>query len=110
MCGITGIYAFSRPAEEYREQLRNSVMCLSRRGPDKQAQYIHNQVGLGHARLSIIDVSEAGSQPMSDHTGRYTIIFNGEIYNFHHLKELLKDKNIPYHSTSDTEVLLYLYL
>ena len=110
MCGITGIYSFEKPAAEFSQDLVKSVAALSKRGPDKQAHYIHNQVGLGHARLSIMDVSDAGSQPMTDYTGRYTIIFNGEIYNFLELKDLLKDKEIPFRSTSDTEVLLYLYI
>lgn len=109
MCGITGIYSFEKPAADYAEDLQRAVKTLSKRGPDKQAWFMDRQVGLGHARLSILDTSDAGSQPMTDHTGRYTIVFNGEIYNFWQLKELLRDKTIPFRSTSDTEVLLYLY-
>lgn len=84
--------------------------CLSSRGPDAQGFFDTYFTGLGHRRLSIIDTSSDGKQPMTDHTGRYTIVFNGEIFNFPELKKSLLDKQVPFHSQTDTEVLLNLYI
>lgn len=111
MCGIAGVYHFKKQAEEYRQGLLSACTALSMRGPDSQAIYTHGHCGLAHARLSILDVSNAGSQPMTDATGRYTIVFNGEIYNYKQLQSrYLEGKSINFISTSDTEVLLYLYI
>jgi len=60
----------------------NAIQCLAKRGPDAQGVFIHENVVLAHARLSIIDTSAVASQPMTDAGGRYTIIFNGEFFNF----------------------------
>lgn len=110
MCGIAGIYHFHEQAVTFESHLKSAGISLSKRGPDFQSQFVDGHVGLVHARLSILDVSMAGAQPMTDFTGRYTIIFNGEIYNYQQLKiQYLSDKQIPFKSTSDTEVLLYLY-
>src|SRR5690606_21981841 len=67
-------------------------------------------VGLGHRRLSIIDISSSANQPMSDPTDRYKIVFNGEIFNFNSLKEKLIGKGVHFTTHSDTEVLLQLYI
>lgn len=84
---------------------------LVHRGPDGEGQWISDNglVGLGHRRLSILDLSEAGAQPMHYANGRYTITFNGEIYNYLELKSQLLQKGYSFHSDSDTEVLLALY-
>jgi asparagine synthase (glutamine-hydrolysing) len=109
MCGIVGY--FSKTETELKAPLEAALRALNKRGPDKQvAQILSPQVGFGHARLSIIDTSEDGTQPMSDPSGRYTIIFNGEIFNYRDLKaQFLSDKT-DFHSHSDTEVLLHLYM
>lgn len=110
MCGIAGIYHFRKQAVEFQSNLELACVQLSKRGPDFQSQYIDDHVGLAHARLSILDISMAGAQPMTDDSGRYTIIFNGEIYNYRELQnKYLSNKPISFNSTSDTEVLLYLY-
>jgi asparagine synthase (glutamine-hydrolysing) len=83
---------------------------LSQRGPDSSGTFTHGYVGLGHRRLSIIDTSSDGRQPMTDETERYTIIFNGEIFNFPELKQQLIAKGYTFRSSSDTEVLLNLYI
>jgi asparagine synthase (glutamine-hydrolysing) len=83
---------------------------LSQRGPDSSGTFTHGYVGLGHRRLSIIDTSSDGRQPMTDETERYTIIFNGEIFNFPELKQQLVAKGYSFRSSSDTEVLLNLYI
>jgi asparagine synthase (glutamine-hydrolysing) len=110
MCGITGIFTFKEEALSFRTKVENAVSRLHQRGPETSGTYFHDHVALGHARLAIIDVSDAASQPFTDRSGRYTVIFNGEFFNFkEHRNELLK-KGIQLRSESDTEVLLYLYI
>ena len=109
MCGIAGY--FSRDIDHvYQPFLKEAIQTLSKRGPDTQgATTLSQNVGFAHARLSIIDVSSAGNQPMNDETGNFTIIFNGEIFNFRELRaRFLGD--VKLHSESDTEVLLHLYI
>jgi asparagine synthase (glutamine-hydrolysing) len=110
MCGITGIIAFTEKGKEHVHKINASVCTLAKRGPDGEGIYTHDNVALGHRRLAIIDTSNAASQPFSDHTGRYTIIFNGEFFNFKEHRETLLKKAVPLRSTSDTEVLLYLFI
>jgi asparagine synthase (glutamine-hydrolysing) len=110
MCGITGVLAFNEIGRFSLINLQNATDALSKRGPDWSDTYLGFFVGLGHRRLSIIDTSSAGNQPMSDHTGRYTIVFNGEIYNFKHLRNQLEEKGVAFRSHTDTEVLLYAYI
>lgn len=110
MCGIAGIYSFKGKAASYEGKVRAAVLSLSKRGPDSSGIFSDNNVVLGHSRLSIIDITDAASQPFTDESGRYTIIFNGEFYNFRYHKAELQKKGITFRSTSDTEVLLYLYI
>ncbi len=110
MCGITGVYAFTKKGETYFKNVASSVKTLKQRGPDKSAVVTKGKACLGHTRLSIIDLTDAASQPFFDITGRYTIIFNGEIYNYKELREYLIKKGLPLKTNSDTEVLLYLYI
>jgi asparagine synthase (glutamine-hydrolysing) len=108
MCGIVGY--FSKPEAYLEVPLDQALAALSQRGPDRQVSRILSpHVGFGHARLSIIDTTDEGTQPMADETGRYTIVYNGEIFNYKELREkFLSDRK--FHSSSDTEVLLYLYI
>ncbi len=110
MCGITGIFAFNLVGKFNKINVTNATMALEKRGPDFQDIYIDEWVGLGHRRLSIIDTSEGGNQPMWDDSKRYCIIFNGEIFNYLELKADLEKKGVLFHSHSDTEVLLKLYI
>lgn len=110
MCGITGVYAFSGEGKAFFNNVEKSVETLKQRGPDSSGVVTKDKACLGHTRLSIIDLSDAASQPFSDVTGRYTIVFNGEIYNYQELREVLKKKGLPLRTQSDTEVLLYLYI
>jgi asparagine synthase (glutamine-hydrolysing) len=110
MCGITGIYAFNQIGSFYMVNLAKSVDRLSQRGPDGRGTYIEDFVALGHRRLSIIDTSHNAKQPMSDESGRYVMIFNGEIFNFKELRKKLTDKGVSFFSESDSEVLLKLYI
>ncbi len=110
MCGITGIYAFNENAFNYKNKVEKAVSSLRHRGPDDNGIYIHSNVALGHSRLAIIDTSAAASQPFTDASKRYTIVFNGEFYNFKEHRKILKEKGVQFRSNSDTEVLLYLYI
>lgn len=107
MCGIAGIFQISPQGGKYQQLVEKATQKLYRRGPDSRGHYSHEGVWLGHTRLSIIDTSTAAAQPFTDNSGRYTIIFNGEIYNFRQLRELLIQKGIHFSSNSDTEVLLH---
>lgn len=108
MCGIFGIYRKEGVEEGL---LGKAAEVISYRGPDAEGFFVSEDrtVGLAHKRLSIIDLSEAGRQPMCDPEGRLWIVFNGEIYNFPELKETLMAEGFSFRSSSDTEVLLYAY-
>lgn len=106
MCGITGFKKFS-DCFELDKSLESATASLKLRGPDNQSTFIDQPVGLGHTRLSILDTSDRADQPMHDKSGRYTLVYNGEIYNY---KELSKTLNTELTTTSDTEVLLYLLI
>lgn len=110
MCGIAGIYKFNNELVNTSE-LKQMTDSIIHRGPDGEGHWINPRglVGFGHRRLSIIDLSEKGKQPMHYANGRYTITFNGEIYNYIELKKELISKGYQFFSDSDTEVLLALY-
>ena len=110
MCGITGIYAFNEVGRFNMINLARATAALEKRGPDNQGMYTEYFMGLGHRRLSIIDTSPDGNQPMKDETGRFTIVFNGEIYNYEKLRNELVNQGVHFKSRSDTEVLLNLYI
>ncbi len=110
MCGITGLYAFNELGRFNLINLAKATACLSKRGPDDQGMYLDHHVGLGHRRLSIIDLSDHAKQPMAEESGRYTLVFNGEIYNFQALRQQLQQAGFNFKSTSDTEVLLNMYI
>ncbi|HOY31594.1 MAG TPA: asparagine synthase (glutamine-hydrolyzing) [Bacteroidales bacterium] len=110
MCGISGIIAFSETGRNYLQNIHAAVAAMKTRGPDNNGVYINGNVAFGHNRLSVIDVSDAASQPFTDESGRYTIVFNGEFFNFKSHRDQLISRGIQLKSTSDTEVLLYLYM
>jgi len=103
MCGICGIHGIESEKSS-REELDNMVKALHHRGPDARGTYADSSIALGHTRLSIIDLSGSANQPMSDPSGRYTLVFNGEIYNYRSLRKRLDA--YPFQSNSDSEVLL----
>ncbi len=109
MCGITGICAFNEIGRFSMINLSKANDKLEKRGPDYADTFISHYVGLGHRRLSILDTSSAGSQPMQSENKRFTIVFNGEIFNYPLLKKALEDKGHTFISQTDTEVLLKLY-
>lgn len=109
MCGINGIIHFDENRKIDETQLTLMRDVLAHRGPDDKGSFVYNNVGLGHRRLSILDTSAAGHQPFSSPDGRFTIVFNGEIYNYRDFYPELKSKGFSFRSNADTEVLLYLY-
>jgi len=106
MCGLAGVVSFSQNIN-LPDTIRRMTDAMAHRGPDADGFYTNDKIALGHRRLSIIDLSTAANQPIADHTGRYQIIFNGEIYNFRDVKKMLPD--YPFTTDSDTEVLLAAY-
>lgn len=110
MCGIAGIIAATQSVDELHSRLTAMQARLSHRGPDDLGiLFPEPHVGLGHTRLSILDLSPGGHQPMQFADGRFTIVFNGEIYNFRKLRSELKSEGVSFRSHSDTEVILALY-
>lgn len=110
MCGISGIIAFNEKGKEQLAKTTAATESLKLRGPDGGGVFTKNNCALGHRRLSIIDTSDNATQPMTDPQGRFTIIFNGEIFNFKELKEKYFADKLDWHSQSDTEVLLELFI
>lgn len=106
MCGIAGIVKYNKQkAEETR--LLQMMHRMKYRGPNDEGTFIHDGVGLGHVRLSILDLSTAGHQPMEN--GRYAMVFNGEVYNYVELREELITLGHTFHTQTDSEVLLEAY-
>ena len=113
MCGIAGILDFRGLGDADLRAVRGMTETLRHRGPDDSGFYEWPDgapvVALGHTRLSIIDLSAGGHQPMADPTGRYWIVYNGEVYNYRELRVGLERRGHVFTSSSDTEVLLRLY-
>src|SRR5262245_1313034 len=111
MCGIAGLFHFARQERVSEAKLIAMRDCMVHRGPDDAGLYISpdESAGLAHRRLSIIDLSPLGRQPMRDDSGRIHIVYNGEIYNFRELRKALEEDGVEFRSQSDTEVLIYLY-
>src|SRR5580700_8881822 len=108
MCGIAGImHRDGAPASSTRLKAMTDV--IAHRGPDAEDQVVYGPVGLGHRRLAIIDLTPLGRQPMVTRNGRYTLTYNGEIYNFQELRAELSARGCVFISRSDSEVLLYAF-
>lgn len=108
MCGICGIYNLDRQTPIDREVLTRMTNALIHRGPDDMGTYQNNFIGLGHRRLSIIDL-KSGHQPMTNEDGSLWITYNGEIYNYRDLKSLLAQKGHQFKTDCDTEVIIHAF-
>jgi asparagine synthase (glutamine-hydrolysing) len=108
MCGIAGIYNRNADTPIDRKVLEAMTDSLSHRGPDDKGCYIDNNIGLGHRRLSIIDLG-GGKQPMCNENRQIQVVFNGEIFNYIELMDYLKTKGHVFRTRSDTEVIVHLY-
>lgn len=112
MCGINGIFAYHYAANPVDQvELGRTRDYMKRRGPDAKGEWISEdeRVGFGHRRLSIIDLSDAGAQPMFSADRKLVVVFNGEIYNHAEIRADLEQRGAIFNSHSDTEVLLHLY-
>jgi asparagine synthase (glutamine-hydrolysing) len=109
MCGIAGIYNFrsGRPVDP--GELRTMGTCLAHRGPDDEGYLHEGPLGLAHKRLTILDTSSRGRQPMFTADGQVAISFNGEVYNFLELRAELEVQGHTFRTQTDTEVILHLW-
>jgi asparagine synthase (glutamine-hydrolysing) len=106
MCGIFGFLDHQSDRIPQESSLRESAALLKHRGPDDQSVFLGPSAGLVHTRLSLVDLDPRSNQPFWDKTGRYALVYNGEIYNFHELRRELEAKGVVFRTTSDTEVVL----
>src|ERR1022692_2975768 len=109
MCGIAGFYSSNKVFSQ--EELVSMTKVLAHRGPNAEGFFTDEIIGLGHRRLSILDLSDRANQPMHSHDGRYVIIYNGEVYNFQEIATSLKSTThlqptLNFKTSSDTEVIL----
>ena len=108
MCGIAGKFHFDLSARIETSEIERMLNVMSHRGPDGRGAYLGGSVGLGHLRLSIIDLS-TGAQPLSNEDGSVWIVFNGEIYNYPELRKRLLSRGHQFKTATDTEVIVHLY-
>jgi asparagine synthase (glutamine-hydrolysing) len=108
MCGITGIYHYANEQAVNEAVLRRMTDVIAHRGPDDDGFYVTGKVGLGHRRLSIIDVA-GGHQPLFNEDGTVAIVFNGEIYNYQELARIVEARGHTLRTRSDTETIVHLY-
>jgi asparagine synthase (glutamine-hydrolysing) len=110
MCGITGVWSQDPNQDRIRGEITEAVATLRHRGPDDEGIWMNGSgVALGHTRLSILDLSDLGHQPMVSTDGRHVIIYNGEIYNFAGIRSRLIDVGHTFSGTGDTEVVLHAF-
>ena len=111
MCGIAGIFSLRHSGAETQAACTRMELALEHRGPDDRGlwQSACQQATLAHRRLSILDLSSGAAQPMSTPDGRFTLCFNGEIYNFRELRAELETQGVCFRTASDSEVILQLY-
>ncbi len=108
MCGIVGALTYRGRAGAWREHVRHGMELMARRGPDASGLWTDDEACiLGFRRLSILDLSDAGSQPMLTSDRRFVLVFNGEVYNFREIRKTLEDRGVSFRSTGDAEVVLY---
>ena len=106
MCGITGFTNKVDNADGIISEMMNKIR---HRGPDAEGKYVDGDIALGHRRLSIIDVSSSGDQPIFNEDGSLVIVFNGEIYNYREIREKLIAAGHTFKTNTDTEVLIHGY-
>ncbi len=106
MCGLVGVLDRRGSATRFRGALQRAADAIAHRGPDDEGFWFDGAIGLGFRRLSILDLTVAGHQPMASHNGEWTLVFNGEIYNFIELQRELEKVGVVFRSHCDTEVLV----
>ena len=108
MCGIVG-FVDKKNTKEKKEIIKKMADRIKHRGPDDEGFYVDKNIALGHRRLSIIDLTRNGSQPIYNEDKSMAIVFNGEIYNYESIKEELIKKGHKFKTKTDTEVILHGY-
>ena len=108
MCGIAGIFN-SNGAPVVQGTLKAMTDAIAHRGPDGEGFWVDGNIGFGHRRLAILDLSDAAHQPMKSRDGKVVLIYNGEIYNFRELRRELEEEGYNFRSSGDTEVVLNAY-
>src|SRR3954465_939801 len=106
MCGIAGKFNFNPQQPVGRERLAAMTGVIAHRGPDADGYYVGDGIGLGHRRLSIIDLS-TGDQPLSNEDGTIWTVFNGEIYNFAEVRKELESYGHVFRTQTDTEIIVH---
>lgn len=107
MCGIVGVLAYHGDVESWRGQVQSAMDLMARRGPDASGLWTDGEACMfGFRRLSILDLSPAGNQPMLTSDRRFALLFNGELYNFRELRRTLENRGVAFRSTGDAEVVL----
>src|SRR5258708_7381147 len=110
MCGIAGVFSLKGAVTpQSAECVRRMMLALRHRGPNDSGFYKDDRAILGHTRLSIIDLSPAGHQPMQNDSGTAWLVYNGEIYNFKELRRELEQRGCRFHSDTDSEVIIQRY-
>ncbi|MFD2514541.1 asparagine synthase (glutamine-hydrolyzing) [Pontibacter locisalis] len=109
MCGLTGAFAFTEAGAVALERLQMASDALQHRGADASGMFVQDQVGIAHKRLSVIAPTADADQPFTDSQGRFTVVLNGEIFNYQKLRTDLQAKGVEFRTASDTEVVLQLY-
>lgn len=108
MCGIVGALTYRGRVSAWREHVRHGMELMARRGPDASGLWTDDEACIfGFRRLSILDLSEAGNQPMLTSDRRFALVFNGELYNFREIRKTLEERGVSFRSTGDAEVVLY---
>lgn len=110
MCGIIGIWSKNIQSLSQLDRIEKAVQSLRHRGPDGSGYKIYSNCAFGHTRLSILDTDERSNQPFCAEDGRYTLVFNGEIYNYQVLRNELIEQGVQFKTSSDTEVLFHLLI
>ena len=108
MCGIAGVFNFNFKDFSCEQSLRRMLSVIRHRGPDESGIYLGENIGLGSVRLSIVDLS-TGQQPLSDESGNYWIVYNGEVFNYPELRADLEKKGVRFKTTCDTEIVVQMY-
>ena len=109
MCGIAGVYNYPLSTEStFEHHMKRMLSVIQHRGPDETGIYLGEKVGLGSVRLSIVDLS-TGQQPLSDSSGNYWIVYNGEVFNYPELRQDLEQKGVKFRTTCDTEIVVQMY-
>ena len=106
MCGIFGVVNKHENREVSRELFAKALATMRHRGPDNLSSFHSGIVSLGHLRLSIIDLNPSSNQPFTSPDSRYTLVYNGEIFNFQEIRQELEKNGVLFTTNSDTEVLL----